>query len=225
MNRERMNTKTNRPIVPIFVMMAILSVVFSGCTPGQKTAPASSLPPTAAPASAVPIPTTIPSNPIPELTLKQGDFYFSLDGTQTLIFSRNLGGYQTPQYDQLLDLIQAGGSKLVRIQLDSMGMGYTNAGAVDLAWVSRWEQVFDRAQADGIYVLPVFTGWFDWNAGSGYSTWASNPLNAARGGPVKTPAELFQKDSATQDLWLKWMQNSRQALADAEKYSRLGDLF
>ena len=95
---------------------------------------------------------------------------------------------------------------MVRIQLDSLGMGYTNSGAVDEAWATQWEQVFNHAEKDGIYVLPVFSGWFDWNAGSGYSTWAKNPLNAAIGGPIKAPGELFQKGSASQKLWLQWMQ-------------------
>ena len=110
-------------------------------------------------------------------------------------------------YDTFLDWSKAGGSKFARIQLDSLGMGYTKTGEVDQSWAAQWDQVFDKAQADGIYILPVFSGWFDWNAGSGYSTWKSNPLNQANGGPVKTPGELFQKGSATQNMWMNWMQS------------------
>jgi len=141
------------------------------------------------------------------LTLKPGDFYFSVDGQTSFLFSRNVGGYQLVHYDTFLDWSKAGGSKFARIQLDSMGMGYTKTGDVDQGWAAQWEQVFDKAQADGIYILPVFSGWFDWNAGSGYSVWKSNPLNQANGGPVNSPAELFQKGSATQTMWMNWMQS------------------
>ena len=61
-----------------------------------------------------------------------------------------------------------------------------------------WDWVFDQAEADGIYILPVFSGWCDWNAGTpdwGSPLWKSNPLNAANGGPVTSPTELFQTDS------------------------------
>jgi hypothetical protein len=85
-------------------------------------------------------------------------------------------------------------------------MGYTSTGAVDESWAVQWDRVFDKAETDGIYILPVFSGWFDWNAGTGYSTWKSNPLNQANGGPVLSPAELFQKGSATQTMWMQWMQ-------------------
>jgi hypothetical protein len=89
-------------------------------------------------------------------------------------------------------------------------MGYTSTGEVDEGWAKNWEQVFDKANADGIYVLLVFSGWFDWNNGSpdyGYSTWGKNPLNVANGGPAQTPAELFKNGSTTQKLWLQWVKS------------------
>jgi hypothetical protein len=196
----------------------IASLVLTGCTPPPTTAPTklppaptvptSSVVPTASaitPPTATHIPTSTPI-PFPSLTLKTGDFYFSLDGKPGFIFSRNVAGYQQTHYATFLDWTKAGGSKFARIQLDSLGMGYTNKGAVDPIWALQWDQVFAKAETDGIYILPVFSGWFDWNAGTGYSTWKSNPLNQANGGPVKTPAELFQKGSATQTLWLQWME-------------------
>ena len=207
-----MNLKTHNQIAVLFILATILSAVISGCTPRPVNTPTSALPATAAPTLTVSPPSTstsVPtetSNTIPLVTLKPGDFYFSLDGNPSIIFSRNIAGYQLTQYYQVLDLMKTGGSKMVRIQLDSLGMGYTNSGAVDEAWATQWEQVFNHAEKDGIYVLPVFSGWFDWNAGSGYSTWAKNPLNAAIGGPIKAPGELFQKGSASQKLWLQWMQ-------------------
>lgn len=187
------------------LFLALITFNISGCsrgvsdtqttTPAPRTVQNTRISPTA----------TIQSVSMAEITLNPGDYYFSVDGQPAFIFSRNVAGYKPAQYDPLLDWSQTGGTTYVRVQLDSLGMGYTTAGGVDEAWALQWEQVFDKAQEDGIYLLPVFSGWFDWNAGTGYSTWGSNPLNQVNGGPVKTPAELFQKDSATQILWLDWM--------------------
>lgn len=148
--------------------------------------------------------TSIPSQ---TLTLEPGDFYFSENGNQVFLFSRNVAGYKQSHYSIFLDWARSGGSSFMRIQLDGWGMGYTSTGAVDETWAAAWKWVFDKAKEDGIYILPVFSGWFDWNAGSGYSTWTRNPLNQVNGGPVKSPAELFNKGSATQTMWLKWMQD------------------
>jgi hypothetical protein len=194
-------------------------MVFSGCNPkptvkpiqtatSKSTAipPTDTIVPTASQAAAALATATATAVPFPSLTLKPGDFYFSVDGKTSFIFSRNIAGYQKVHYDTFLDWSKAGGSKVARIQLDSLGMGYTMTGGVDPSWAHQWDLVFDKAQTDGIYILPVFSGWFDWNAGSGYSTWASNPLNQVNSGPVKSPGELFQKGSATQNLWMQWMQ-------------------
>jgi hypothetical protein len=150
-----------------------------------------------------------PSTSIPRtiLTLEPGDLSFSANGKPSFLFSRNVAGYKQSHYSIFLDWAKSGGSSFVRIQLDSRGMGYTNTGTVDETWAAAWDWVFGKAKEDGIYILPVFSGWFDWNAGSGYSTWAMNPLNQANGGPVKSPSELFKKGSATQTMWLKWMKN------------------
>jgi hypothetical protein len=51
----------------------------------------------------------------------------------------------------------------------------------------------------------VFSGWFDWNGGEGYSVWPTNPFNAANGGPASTPADLFDPQSQTRALWMEWM--------------------
>jgi hypothetical protein len=98
-----------------------------------------------------------------------------------------------------------GGSRFVRLQLDSLGMGYSRTGEVDEAWAKKWEDIFERAASKGIYVMPVFGVWYDWNSGNGYSTWKSNPLNEVNGGPAKNPLELFGSDSPTRKLWLRWM--------------------
>jgi hypothetical protein len=210
-------SKTNYPFITFLFIAASLSGVFSGCTPTHTSTPTSTLPHPAAPIDTlISTPASIPTatstsippptlTPISIITLNEGDFYLSIDGQQSFIFSRNLAGYQTSQYFQLLDLTSVGGSKLVRVQLDSLGMGYSNTGVVDDAWAKKWEDIFEKAASNGIYVMPVFGVWYDWNNGNGYSTWKSNPFNEINGGPAKTPTELFISDSATQKLWLGWM--------------------
>jgi len=72
------------------------------------------------------------TDPLPAFTLNPGDFYFSVDGIPSLFFSRNIAGYQQSDYDTFLDWTKIGGSKLVRIHLDSLvgslGLGYTRTG-------------------------------------------------------------------------------------------------
>jgi hypothetical protein len=197
MNRMQSTTGT---------LLAALGVVLAACSTNPGPGSAVSVTPALTAATQAVRAATSTSVPLPPLTLKPGSPYFSLDGQPGFVFSRNVAGYQKAQYDTFLDWSRDGGTRFVRLQLDSLGMGYTRDGAVDSSWAWQWEQVFDKAQADGLYILPVFSGWFDWNTGPGYSTWKSNPLNQANGGPVQTPAELFQKGSPTQTLWLQWMQ-------------------
>jgi hypothetical protein len=210
-----MTTKTSFAFIANHALVIVFCSLFSGCASSPESAPnmadlsvtdVAVIPPTntAAP-TRTKTATTAPTL-FPTLTIQPGESYFSLDGQPGFIFSRNIAGYEQTHYETFLDWTRAGGSRLVRIQLDSLGMGYTGNGGVENAWAGKWERIFDRAATDGLYILPVFSGWFDWNAGAGYSTWKSNPLNAANGGPVASPAELFQKGSATQTMWMKWMQ-------------------
>jgi len=200
------------------VIIALL-LFFSACTPGHpatekvesSSTPAakdiiSTVTLTAIPTETLP-PTATPI-PFPKITLNPGDKYFSVDGRQSFLFTRNMAGYETWQYDRLLDMTKTGSSILVRIQLDSMGTGITSNGEIDEAWAKNWEHVFDKAAENGINVLPVFSGWFDWNNGNpdyGYSTWDANSFNADNGGPAANPGELFQPGSVTQKLWFDWM--------------------
>lgn len=199
-----MKIRNNKSAV-LILHLVVASLILSGCAqaapatqtaiPSPKSVQTTSISPTA----------TTQSVSMPDIMLNPGDYYFSLDGQPGFVFSRNVGGYKPVHYDRLMDWSQAGGTTFVRIQLDSMGMGYTATGGVDETWALQWEQVFDKAKEDGIYIMPVFSGWFDWYTGTGYSTWKSNPLNQVNGGPIKTPAELFEKDSATQVLWMEWL--------------------
>jgi|WetSurMetagenome_2_1015567.scaffolds.fasta_scaffold50624_2 hypothetical protein len=206
------------------VIFTTFCLIISGCTGGKVDPTVTVLPPTglSPTAKTVPIiantavvvPTVAPTKtavisptalPLPEITLKEGNSYFSVDGKPSFLYSRNLAGNTISQYSQLLDLTSTGGSKLARIQLDSFGMGYSNSGKVDEAWAKNWEVVFKKAESNGIYVMPTFSAWYDWNDGEGYSTWKSNPLNEVNGGPARKSRELFVADSPTQKLWLNWM--------------------
>ncbi len=209
--------------IAVLAALAGLILLTSGCQAGVTVTPNFTSAATAVPMlispTAAPTHTSIPSVtptftatpiPFPVLTLKPGDFYFSVDGKQSFVLARNIAGYQQSDYDLFLSWTKAGGSKFVRIQLDNLGgMGFTHAGAVDPNWAGQWDRVFIKAEAQGLYVLPVFSTWYDWNDGNpdmGYSTWKDNPVNQANGGPVKSPAELFQKGSTTQKMWMDWME-------------------
>ena len=152
------------------------------------------------------IPATATTIPLPNLSLKPGDYYFRLDGRPSLLFSRNLGGDQEFDYDTFLDWSASGGSRIVRIPLECLGMGFTANGEIAEYWAGEWERIFDHAAKDGIYVIPILAGWIQWNNGSGASSWASNPMNAANGGPAKDPLEFFKAGSTTQNLYLAWME-------------------
>jgi hypothetical protein len=150
-------------------------------------------------------------SPLPPMTLGAGDVYFSVGGRQQVVFERNLSAYWQTDFNTLLGLTKAGGSRLMRVQLE-LGFGDSNVitpgGAVDETWAQKWEQIFDEAAADGIYVIVVFSWWGCWNDGTpdlDYSRWKDNPLNKANGGPAATPGELFVPGSTTQTLWLDWV--------------------
>ncbi len=213
-----MRSKTNNHRIVITILVTILSIVVSACRPGQASAPTSAPSPTVAPAASPTALKTITLSPptvaptpspkaLPAVTLKKGDLHFSINGTPNFIFSRNLAGHQASSYYQLLDVNKSGGSKLIRIQLDSfgIGLGYNKVSAASESWITQWEQVLDRTQTDGVYVIPVFGVWAAWNSTAAFSSWKNNPLNEAAGGLAKTPAELFQPDSTTQKWWLQRM--------------------
>lgn len=147
---------------------------------------------------------------IPMITLKPGDKYFTVNGKQSFIFSRNIVGFEEKDYTTFFDQTKAAGGRLVRIQpMEGLGWkighGMTNKGEVDEAWAAAWDRVIDKANGDGLYVIPVFSSWFAWNNSNMGYLWKTNPLNKANGGPCSWPNELYKKDSVTQTLWLNWM--------------------
>ena len=206
---------TRHPCLPLLTLLAAASLVLTGCGPqpaamqeitSTARPPATAIVPPTPTASLLASTPTISPLPLPALSLPAGQFYFSRGGQPAFLFSRNVAGFQQAHFATLFGWSASGGTGFVRLQLDDLGMGYTSTGEVDSQWAALWDQVLDKAEANGLYVLLTFTPWYDWNAGSGYSTWKDNPLNQANGGPVKDPGELFQPGSPTQTLWLNWMQ-------------------
>lgn len=154
-----------------------------------------------------------PSRPIAPLVLEPGARYFSIAGEQRFLATRNVTGRSVAEICALLDKARDEGTKLVRIHVThggdpAWGMGITNQGAVVEDWAARWDQIFDRAEADGLYVLPVFGVWADFNDGSNgeaWHTWHLNPLSPAMGGRGASPEDLFVAGSALQADWLGWL--------------------
>jgi hypothetical protein len=186
----------------------VVGMVLAGCAPAATPAmPVASAIPSAGP-SVAPPPSATP-DPLPELTLVPGDRYFRLDGRPAFIYSRNIAGYSREDFDILAAAAHQGGAVLVRVGLDNVAMGgnkgygYTSDGMIHDRWSQNWEHLFYVAEANGVYVMPYFTGWMNWNT-SGYNTWADNPFNSANGGPAQSPTEIFKQDSPTQQLYLKW---------------------
>ena len=215
-----MNPKNNHYCVVVVVIVALLSASFSACTSAKVSSPTSALQtPTFAvqeatlaplhPPTATILPTAIPT--IPPLTLKPGDSYFTIGGQQNFVFSRNLAGYTRDDFNTFLDWTQKSGSKLVRVHIMWGWQGAPSInkdGTVNETWVKNWDWFFDQAYAHGIYIIPVFGVWFEWNNGIpdyGGAYWKGNPLNQANGGPVSAPGELFIADLAAQKLWLQWV--------------------
>jgi len=181
-------------LITIITLLVAASLVLASCTPTPTTAPTR-------------IPTRPPTAiPLPRLSLVPGEFYFNLDDQPSFVFSRNIAGSQESNYGPLLSWSVAGGSRIVRVYLRCLGPGYTSSGGIDELWISRWERIFDRAAADGIYVLPILTGWGQWDINNTEGDWPSNPFNAANGGPTQDPLDIFRAGSETQNLWLAWME-------------------
>jgi hypothetical protein len=146
---------------------------------------------------------------LPTLSLAAGDAYFTVDGTQRCVMSRNITGETVAAIDALLDQASAAGTSLVRIHvIQGLGPGVTSAGTVDETWAASWDAVFDHASRVGLYVAPVFDVWADWNDGTpdeGFSYWSMNPWNAANGGPASDPSELWQDGTPVRTAWLAWL--------------------
>ncbi len=211
--------KTNfNTSINLLGIITTASLVLAGCSPKPTAAPMLTSTSTAAPTD-IPNPTSTQTlvstptlNPLPPLSLNPGDLYFSLNGKPAFIFSRNLAGITSVDYAVLVGWARQQGDLLVRVGTDNesmggfYGYGYTPAGEILQDWSANWENFFDTAEANGIYVIPFFTGWMNWND-TGDNTWSHNPFNSVNGGPAKDPREIYKKDLPTQLLYLQWFKS------------------
>lgn len=207
---KRANSKI---LMNIAIVIVTLSLLASGCASGQKSESTSAAPTISKPTStsALSQTATLTTIPLAELSLDTGDYYFSIDGKPTFLLSRNPTGKTEMDFDTVLDWAHQGGTKVIRVHLTHgwWGDAWINKDwSINEKWAQNWDSFFDLAQADGIYVIPVFGVWADWNNGTpdwGSPLWQYNPLNTANGGPVATPDELFTPGSDTQKHWMEWV--------------------
>jgi hypothetical protein len=144
--------------------------------------------------------------PLPDITLKPGDSYFSVDGQTRFIFSRNAGAIFKEDFGNTMDWMAYSGDHVLRIGVENFvlgGYGYTNTGEINEEWAKNWDAFLTLAEAHGLYVVPVFTGWINWNT-TGYNIWKDNPFNPANGGPATDSSAIFQEGSPAQKLYLGW---------------------
>jgi hypothetical protein len=189
---------TKNLIIPLFALLIIGTFFLAGWTPRLNVThtrePTQLLAQTSTPV------------PLPMLTLKPGNFYFSLDGHPAIIFSRNFLGPILGEANTktALEWAHQGGTQLIRVHLTGWwGIPpMKNDGTVNETWAQNWDWFFDQAKANGIYVLPVFGVCADWNDAG----WKYNPLNQVNGGYLTDPKELFKPDSITQNKWMAWVQ-------------------
>ncbi len=204
--------KNNRNAFGTFlIVMVTLCLILSSCAskstavfsstsiPSQMVTSMSTRLPSIAPtATATPV-------PFPDITLQAGNFYFSVDGQTRFIFSRNVAAFFYEDFGTWMDWAQYDGDRVLRIYL-SDGLlgdyGYTSTGELNEKWAQNWDAFLTQAEAHGLYVLPYFTGWFDWNTTNG---WPNNPFNPANGGPANNRIDIFQDGSPAQELYLRWV--------------------
>jgi hypothetical protein len=198
----------------LIILISTLSLPSSACEPTPTLSPTHIPPPTNSP-----VPPTSTLSPtateisLPEITIKQGDFYFKMDGKPSFILSRNITGKIKDDFNTRLEWAHQGGTKVIRVHLTHGWWGdpwINKDWSVDEKWAQDWDSFFDQAQADGIFVIPVFGVWADWNNGKpdwGSPFWQYNPLNSINGGLVSSPYELFQSDSITQQHWMAWVKS------------------
>ncbi|MBN1648343.1 MAG: carbohydrate binding domain-containing protein [Spirochaetales bacterium] len=142
----------------------------------------------------------------PGLSLEEGAYYFSLDGSEHFFYGRNITGYEENQLTQILSWESNAAGRIARIHLThGFGQGITAGGNFVSEWRATWDSIFDEASDQGISVIPVFGVWADWNNdGAEWSNWDENPLNSSLGGPADSPAELLSA-TETRDTWLGWV--------------------
>ena len=140
----------------------------------------------------------------PLLELHPGEHYFRSEGRPAFVLGRNPVGMKPKEYDDHFRHAAAAGERVMRIHF-TVTPPNEKAGVIDPGMLQSWDAILDAAEQHGLAVLPVLGIWANWNDGSNketWHTWDKNPFNAARGGPAKRPAELFE-DTPCRQLWLQ----------------------
>jgi hypothetical protein len=168
----------------------------------------------------------------PEVRFEGGNYFVddANGGRPSLLTSTNPIGASGADFDELFSFADPH-DRVVRIHLPN-GIPFvpTFAGEAPCAWVRFWDDMIARAEARGLYVLPVFGVWDKWDSTIvppvGQSAWDRNLYNSAALGAqcpdaasnaclTATPAGLL--DATTPggpgETWLNWMA----ALADRWK--------
>ena len=202
--------KTNlNPGAAFFGLVASASLVLASCSP--KTSPVSTEAPTSTTIvtripTFAPTPTATPLS-LPAFSLQPGQFYFSMDGQPGLFYSRNVAVINPTEFWTLMDWSVAGGTRMIRFGLANyIGMGgwpFTSTGELNEPVIKNWENVIDAAAAHGLFICPWFSGVGDRVGDS--SEWAGNPFNAANGGPVQNPTDIFQEGTTANTLWFDYV--------------------
>jgi len=155
-----------------------------------------------------PVSGPLPASEMEVASLRPGDRYVRLGGQSTFLLGRNPTGWEVGQFVPLLQWAHDSGERFVRIHVTVGWSMEAPPGEVDERWAEQWDQVLDTAAAQGLYVLPVFGVWGQWNDGARgepWHYWDRNRFSAVRGGPAKAPNDLL-RDTECRRLWLRWLQ-------------------
>ncbi len=141
---------------------------------------------------------------VPRVSDVDGRYLAFADGSPFVPRGENLSWYGpggTYDYDRWLDALAARGANWVRVWMPSWAMGiewsdtplgdYRNR--MDRAW--QLDHVLEAARERGIVVQLVLLNHGAFSTTTN-SEWAENPYNAANGGPLAEPAELFTDTTA-----------------------------
>lgn len=162
--------------------------------------PASFLLLTLAACGHLPAPPAAGSRPASRYLALDGGPRFHLGSTPT---AKDLEGFV-----RHFDAAAAAGETIARIHIHhGLPRSKEAAGVLDESWCRRWDEVFEAARVRGIHVLPVMTGWAQWNdgsTGSRWHNWDKNPYNRANGGPAEKPSDLYA-DTPCRRLYLDWL--------------------
>ncbi len=148
-----------------------------------------------------------PGGTRPIFELRSREKFFRLEGVPAFVLGRNPAALTPEAFDLHFRSAAAAGERFVRIHFTYSPPNET-PGEIAPGMLASWDRVIELAAKQGLGVLPVLGVWADWNDGSrqeAWHAWSKNPFNAARGGPAKSPAELYE-ESPCRELWLQRLQ-------------------